>query len=722
MQTEDRVAALLAQMTLAEKLGQLQQFTGDSPEHRDWVRRGMVGSIINVTSSRSKSPAAEANALQEIAVKETRLGIPMIFGRDVIHGYRTVMPIPLGQAATFDMELVEEGAAIAAREASAYGVHWTFAPMVDVSRDPRWGRIAESGGEDPLLNARLGAAMVRGFQGEDMSAPDRVAACAKHYVGYGAAEGGRDYNTTYIPEGLLRDVYLPPFKACVDAGVATFMSAFNDLNGVPTSGNAFTMRQVLKGEWNFDGFVVSDWNAIIELIKHGFCADKREAALAGLTAGVDMEMLSTCYVENAQALLDAGLLSMEQIDDAVTRILRIKERVGLFDNPYLTDERTSVVLAAPHLDAAKRAALESCVLLKNDGALPLPAGLRSLAVIGPMADNPKEQMGSWTMDGNANDTVTPLTALREALAGRCDVQFAPGVPDCRSTDTAGFAEAVRVASACDAVLLIVGEDAGYSGEAHSRAYLTLPGSQDKLVEVIAACGKPVTMVIMAGRPLALEELVSKAQAILFAWHPGTMGGPAIADLLLGTAAPSGKLPATFPRTVGQVPVYYAHKSSGRPPRAGDHVPPIGTPLDPSDFAGTYMDSSHMPLYPFGFGLSYTTFAYSELTLSTDTLRMGESLRATVTVENTGSVAADEVVQLYTRDLFGSTTRPVKEMQDFRRVTLAPGERQQVTFTLNTDQLAFHNPALQRVVEPGAFHLMVGGNSEEVLLAEFTVVE
>ena len=416
MQIEDRVTELLAQMTLAEKLGQLQQLHGGAPEHQELVRQGMAGSILNLNPPEADDSARTANAFQAVAVNESRLGIPLLFGRDVIHGFRTVLPIPLGQAAAFDPALVEEGARIAAREASACGVHWNFAPMVDVARDPRWGRIAESGGEDTLVNARQGAAMVRGFQG-DLADPEHIAACAKHYVGYGAAEGGRDYNTTYIPEGLLRDVYLPSFKACVDAGVATVMSAFNDLNGVPTSGNPFTLRQILKGEWGFAGFVVSDWESLAEMIPHGFCADKREAAQAGLTAGVDMEMVSTCYAENAQVLLDHGFITLEQIDDAVRRILRIKFRLGLFAHPYVEEDRMSVLLAAPHRETAKRLAVESCVLLKNSGALPLPADLRSLAVIGPMADAPLEQLGCWTFDGRAAADRHPARRLTHGTRG-----------------------------------------------------------------------------------------------------------------------------------------------------------------------------------------------------------------------------------------------------------------------------------------------------------------
>ncbi|HEX2950210.1 MAG TPA: glycoside hydrolase family 3 N-terminal domain-containing protein [Armatimonadota bacterium] len=720
---EEQIQSLLTQMTIQEKIGQLQQLgMENTEEQRALVRAGCVGSMLNVSPGDGTTPAQAANALQRIAVTESRLGIPLIFGRDVIHGYRTIFPIPLGQAAAFDPQLVEEGARIAAREASACGIHWTFAPMVDVSRDPRWGRMAESGGEDSFVNAQLGAAMVRGFQGDDLSDTEHLAACAKHFVGYGATEDGRDYNTTDIPEGLLRDVYLPPFKACVDAGVATVMSAFNDLNGLPCSGNPFTLRHILKGEWGFNGFVVSDADAVLELINHGICADKRGAALAGVSAGVDMEMGSTCYAEFVQSLLAAGLLTMAQLDEAVSRILRIKFRLGLFEHPYVDEGRESVLCATPHLDAAKRAAAESCVLLKNTGVLPLPADMHTLAVIGPLADAPQAQLGCWAPDGRVENTVTPLTALSDALAGRCDVRYAPGVVDCCSMETSGFDEACRIAASSDAVVLFLGEHHKLSGELHSRAFLGFPGVQDELVRAVVACGKPVIVVVMAGRPLTVESTVEQVDAVLYAWHPGTMGGPALADLLLGTAVPSGKLPVSMPRTVGQVPIYYAHKHTGRPPLPDERVAPTGTlQQQHKNFASIYLDVDHRPLFPFGFGLSYTTFTYSDITLRSNTLHTGESLQATITVTNTGQFTACEVVQCYIRDLVGSVTRPVKELKGFVRVDLHPGEQRDVTFTIPMEQLAFHNAAMQRVLEPGTFQVMIGGNSDEVHVAEFELV-
>ena len=567
-------------------------------------------------------------------------------------------------------------------------------------------------GEDTLLNARMGAAMVRGFQGEDLSHPEHIAACAKHYVGYGAAEGGRDYNSTWIPENLLRDVYLPSFHACVQAGVATVMSAFNNLNGVPASGNCLTLRQILKGEWAFNGFVVSDWDSIAEMIAHGYCAGRREAALAGIGAGVDMEMVSTCYAEYAQMLIDEGVLAISTIDETVSRILDVKLRLGLFEHPYVEEDRLSVLVSVPHLDTARRLATESCVLLKNDGVLPLAPEIKSLAVIGPLADAPAEQLGCWVADGMPEDSITPLRALHQVLAGRCSVAYAAGLPDARSTDQQGFAEAVSVAASCDAVVLFLGEDAALSGEAHSRAFIDLPGAQEALVQAISACGKPLVAVIMAGRPLTLSQVLESLPAILYAWHPGIMAGPAIADLLLGKVSPSGKLPVSYPRTVGQMPLYYAQANTGRP-TPKEHVAPTGTPLNPIGFTSTYLDVDHRPEFPFGFGLSYTTFSYQTLTLSSSTVSPGESLTVSAIVTNTGNMAADEVVQLYTRDLVGSLVRPVKELKDFTRIHLAAGESRRISFNLHTDQLAFHNVDMQLVTEPGEFQVFVGGDSETV---------
>ncbi len=703
---------LLATMTLSEKLGQMRQIAGTGEGNEAIIRRGGVGSFLNVVGVEA------VNRYQRLAVEETRLGIPLIFGRDVIHGFRTVMPIPLGQAASFDPNVAREGARVAAREARAAGVHWTFAPMVDIARDPRWGRIAESCGEDPVLSAEMGAAMVQGFQGESMADPERVAACAKHYVGYGAAEGGRDYNTAYIPENLLREVYLAPFRACVEAGVATLMSAFNEINGIPASGNEFAVRHVLKTEWDFEGFVVSDWGSVTEMIVHGYCADNREAALAAIAAGVDMEMATNAYGECGEELVESEALSPIWIDDAVRRILEIKHALGLFENPYTEEGRTSILLDKSHLEAAEQAARESCVLLENDGMLPLKnEGV--LAVIGPLADNPHDQLGCWIMDHDAADTVTPLTALRARFAG--EIRYAPGLDSPRAADENCFADAVKAAEGADAIVLFLGEDAVLSGEAHCRAFLSLPGAQQELLERIAATGKPVAVVIMAGRPLLLGNVREKASAILYAWHPGTMGGPALADLLLGKTSPSGKLPVCFPHTEGQIPVYYAHKNTGRPAAENARGIPPGTPLDPEGFSSTYLDCDPTPLYPFGYGLSYATFVYNELKLNETRLLPNGSLGISVKVTNTGAYAGTEVVQLYVRDLVGSVTRPVRELKQFRRADLRPGESREVMFTLAAAELAFYNPRMTRVVEPGHFRLWIGGDSQASLGADFEVV-
>lgn len=712
---EKRIDALMAKMTLEEKLGQMSQKSLGrlTPQAIEEIRKGMWGSFLNAGTP------ADRVEIQRIAMKESRLGIPIIFGRDVIHGYRTVFPIPLGQSATWDPELVEQAARIAARETAQAGEHWTFAPMMDIARDPRWGRIAEGLGEDPYLASVLAAAMVRGFQGPSLGTPGYIAACAKHYAGYGAAEGGRDYNTTYIPEGLLRDVYLKPFEAAEKAGVATFMSSFNTINGVPATGNAFILRRILRDEWGFNGFVVSDWGSVTEMIPHGYAAGEADAALKAITAGVDMEMVSTSYLKHGKALVDARKLDIKLIDEAVRNILRVKFRLGLFDRqlpsktgePPITDEGLAV---------AKRAATESAVLLKNDGVLPLAKNISKLAVIGPLADSPADQMGCWVFDGKNEDVRTPLAALR-AMLGSERVAYAPGLKKARDTGHEGFAAALEAARGADAVVLFVGEDAGLSGEAHSRAFLNIPGAQEDLVAEIAKTGKPVVTVIMAGRPLTFEKVAGESGAVLYAWHPGTMGGPAIADLLFGNAVPSGKLSITFPRTVGQVPIYYNHMNTGRPPAPGRDIP-TGTPLDPQGFTSNYLDVNFTPAYPFGFGLSYTTFDYSNLRLSSDVMPANGKLTVSADITNTGKVAADEVVQLYIRDRVASITQPVRALKGFRRVHLKPGEKQTVTFELAGSDLAFHNQEMKLVTEPGDFDVWVAPNSASGIHGRFRVTQ
>lgn len=620
---------------------------------------------------------------------------------------------------------MEAGARVAAIEASSDGIRWTFAPMIDVSRDARWGRMAESCGEDPYLNAVMGAAMVRGFQGDSLSDPTAMAACAKHFVGYGAAEAGKDYNSTFIPERVLRNVYLPPFEAAAKAGCATFMTSFNDNDGVPSTGNAFILRKVLRGEWNYDGMVVTDWASATEMIAHGFCKDAKEAAWKAVNAGVDMEMVSGSFLGNLEALVKEGKVSGKTIDDAVRNILRLKFRLGLFDNPYVvTDQK--VKYAEEHLAKAKEAAGESVILLKNaDEVLPLKDKVRTVAVVGPMADAPHDQMGTWVFDGEKDHTQTPLKALQEMYGDMVQVIYEPGLAYSRDKNIAGIAKAVAAARRADVVLAFVGEEAILSGEAHSLADLSLRGAQSELVEALSKTGKPVVTIVMAGRPLTIGKEVEESAAVLYSFHPGTMGGPAIAELLFGEMVPCGKTPVTFPKMVGQLPVYYAHHHTGRAPSGKetliDDIPLEAgqTSLGCSSF---YMDAGFGPLFPFGYGLSYTTFGYDKLVLSADKLKTGDVLTASVNVTNTGKYAGTEVVQLYVQDKVASVTRPVKELKGFRRVALQPGETRTVIFSLPVSELAFWNIDMKKVVEPGDFKLWLGTNSDEGLSAEFEVID
>jgi beta-glucosidase len=694
-------------MTLAEKLGQLQQLDGEAngnlrPEHLELVRQGLLGSTLNVRG------AAKTNQLQRVAVTESRLKIPMIFGFDVIHGYRTVFPIPLGEAASWDPAGAERAAAIAARESRAAGVHWTFAPMVDIARDPRWGRIAEGSGEDPYLGAAMARARVRGFQGNDYSADDKVVATAKHWVAYGAAEAGRDYNTTDVSERNLREVYFPPFKAAVDAGVGTFMSAFNDLNGVPTSGNSFTLTKVLRGEWKFDGFVVSDYTSVEELMKHGVAANGSEAAREAINAGVDMEMVSRLYNKHGGDLIKSGQVSPRTIDEAVRRILRIKFRLGLFDKPYTDEAREgAAIFSSANVAAARELAARSMVLLKNEhNALPLNKTVRSIALIGPLADSRNDMLGSWTGDGHPEDAVTLLQGLRSKVP-QAKVNYAKGCDVwCEKTDD--FDDAVKAARGSDVVIIAVGESADMSGEAASRSSLDLPGRQLDLVKAVQATGKPVVVVLMNGRPLTINWIAEHTPAILETWFAGTQAGNAIADVLFGDVNPGGKLPVTFPRTVGQVPIYYNHMNTGRPPD------------ERQKYTSKYLDVPWTPLFPFGYGLSYTQFKITNLKLSAQSIRPQGTVKVSVDVENVGQRAGDEVVQLYIRDVAASVTRAVKELRGFQRVTLQPGEKRRIEFTLGPKELGFYNRSMSFVVEPGEFMVMAGSNSEDLIEAKFKV--
>ncbi|WP_346861914.1 beta-glucosidase BglX [uncultured Draconibacterium sp.] len=719
---DPKILDLIQQMTLEEKMGQMHQingFGGQVPENlKQDIIDGKVGSILNEVDVKA------INEIQRIALEESRLGIPVIIGRDVIHGFKTVFPIPLGQAATWNPELVKKGAEVAAKEAWSSGVNWTFAPMIDISRDARWGRIAESCGEDPFLTSVMGVAMVEGFQGDDLSADGSILACAKHFAGYGAAEGGRDYNTTLIPENELRNVYLKSFHAAQQAGVGTFMSGFNDLNGVPATGNRFLLRKVLRDEWNFDGFVVSDWASVTEMISHGFAADPKEAAYKAISAGVDMEMTSDSYKNHLKELIEEGKINERLLDEAVYRILKIKFDLGLFNDPYVQEEDQNQFALPEYLEAAKQAAVQSMVLLKNEQQiLPFTSSINKVAVIGPMANQKYEQLGTWIFDGDSDLTITPLEALKSEL-GESKVLFSEGLKYTRSKDKTGFSEALATAKKADVVVVCVGEEAILSGEAHCRASLDLPGAQNELIEEVSKAGKPIVLVVMAGRPLAIGGVSKHAEAVLYAFHPGTMGGPALADLLLGVANPSAKLPVTFPKAAGQIPIYYNHKNTGRPvdPNAWTCIDDIPLNSYQTSLGNTshYLDLGFAPLYPFGFGLSYTTFEYKNLKIETPKVKLGGDIIASVTLENTGNFVGEEVVQLYIRDLVGSVTRPVKELKGFERVQLKPGESKKVSFKINTSDLAFFNPEMEEVTEPGEFHLWIGGSSDTNLRTEFVV--
>jgi beta-glucosidase len=720
----DILISILANMTEEEKIGQMSQFFGHtehiSEQLANSIRQGRVGSVLNEVRLNT------VNELQRLAVEESRLGIPLLIGRDVIHGFNTIFPIPLGQAASWCVETVKQCAHISALEAATTGVNWTFAPMIDISRDPRWGRMAESLGEDPYLCSVLGVAMLQGFQGDELHKIGSIAACAKHFAGYGAAESGRDYSTTNIPENELRNVYLPPFKAAADAGVATFMSAFSDLNGVPASGNKWLMTDILREEWQYNGFVVSDWESIVQLTTHGFSKDNKDAAYEAADAGIDMEMVSTTYLEHLPELLAEGRIDIQQVNTAVKKILQLKWQLGLFDSPYTDANLLPKPLNSEHLHAAKDAAIKSCVLLKNDqNRLPLLAeSLQSVAVIGPLADDPYEQLGTWIFDGDSQHSQTCLTAIEQELSGKASIQHVKAMQTSRSHDQTDFKQAVESASAADVAILILGEESILSGEAHCRAEIGLPGCQEQLIDAIAETGTPIVLVIMAGRPLTIETVLPKVDAVLFAWHPGTMGGPAIADLLFGKACPSGKLPVTFPRKVGQVPIYYGQKHSGKPAteQAFVHMDdiPVHSPQTSLGMAATHLDTHFSPLFPFGFGLSYTQFSYQNLELSHKILHLNETLLVRVLLTNSGDKDGEEIVQLYIRDLVGSVTRPVKELKDFKRVKLAAGKSKWITFELSTEKLAFYNRNMQLNTEAGQFHLWLGGCSQTGLQDEFEI--
>jgi beta-glucosidase len=706
--------SLLGRMTLEEKLGQLNQPGGPGndtgPAARAGteadIRAGRVGSFLGVNG------AALTRSLERVAVEQSRLGIPLLFADDVIHGFRTVFPVPLAEASSWDPAAVERSAHIAAVEATAHGIHWTYAPMVDIARDPRWGRVVEGSGEDPYLGSVMAAARVRGFQGTDLAADSTLLATAKHFAAYGAAEGGRDYNTADISLRTLHEIYLPPFRAAVDAGAQSVMAAFNEIAGVPMHANQELIRQVLRRAWGFDGVLVSDYTGVLELMRHGVAADSAAAGALAIRAGVDVDMVSTIYLNHLARLVRSGVVPERLVNQAVRRVLRAKYLLGLFTDPYRycdpARERTRT-LTPEHLAAARDIGRKSIVLLKNaDGTLPLSKRLGTVAVVGPLADDAASALGSWSAAGRPEDAITVLQGIRRALAAGSEVLYAKGA-EVASDDTTGFAEAERLARQAEAVVLVLGEDRDMSGEARNRSSLDLPGVQQRLAERVRAVGKPLVVVLMNGRPLSTPWLDANVPAILEAWYLGVQMGPAVADVLFGDYNPGGKIPITVPRTVGQVPIYYNHKNTGRPPDERER------------YTSKYLDAPWTPLYPFGYGLSYSSFGYGDLRLSAPRIRATDSISVRVDVTNTGSRMGDEVAQLYLRDDVASVTRPVKELRRFQRITLGPRETRTVTFTLGPGDLAFPGPDLRPVVEPGMFTVFVGTSSEDLHEARFEVV-
>ena len=728
-----KVEELLGRMTLDEKIGQLTQVGGkaffpNAPKAEDTVRKGLAGSILWL------SEPADINRLQKIAVEQTRLHIPLIFGLDVIHGFRTLFPMPLALAASWDPALIERVQSVSAKEARAAGISWTFAPMLDIARDPRWGRIIEGAGEDPFLGAAVAKAQVRGFEGNDISSPGHLLACAKHFAGYGAADGGRDYDSAYISESQMWNVYLPPFRAALDAGVGTFMSAYMDLNDVPATANAFLLQDVLRKTWKFQGFVVSDANSVKDLVTHGFARDGSDAAYRALTAGVNMDMASGTYLANLSALVKDGRMTEAVIDAAVRPILAAKFRLGLFEYPYADESRAKAVVGAPeHRQVARVAAQRSAVLLRNEGKL-LPLAkdaAKSIAIIGPLADAKRDLLTMWSgFDVDPSGTVSINEGIRKKLGPNARVEYAPGVqivkqytsmfdtliggkkPQLWSAEQASaeYAKAVDLAKRSDVVILVMGELAMMSGEMATQSSLELPGNQQKLMQDIAAPGKPVVLVLVNGRPLNISWASNHIPAILEAWHPGNEGGNAVADLLFGDAVPAGKLPLTWPRNAGQIPVYYAHNLTHQPETA-------------KEFTSRYWNELSSPLYPFGYGLSYTRFAFSNLQVKGAPSKVGAPVKVSVDIENSGGAHGEEVVQLYIHQQAGNASRPVRELKGFERISLGAGEKKKVEFSLGPDELRYWSAASRNwVQDPANFDVWVGSDSTAPLHATFEIVQ
>jgi beta-glucosidase len=723
---DQRVDSVLRLMTLDEKVGQLNQYNGDwnatgpitsDGEKQEQIRKGQLGSMLNIAG------VQHTRQLQEMAM-QSRLKIPLLFGQDVIHGYKTTFPIPLAEAASWDMNAIGLSARVAATEASATGIHWTFAPMVDIARDPRWGRVMEGAGEDPYLGSLIAAARVKGFQGKGLGNTDAVMACAKHFAAYGAAIGGRDYNSVDMSERTLWEVYLPPFRAAAEAGAATFMNSFNDLNGIPATGNSYLQRDILKGKWKFKGFVVSDWGSVGEMIQHGFVKDNYEAALSAITAGSDMDMESRSYKNHLAQLVREKKVPIALVDDAVKRILRKKFEMGLFEDPYkfCNADREQRELNNPaHAKAAREVAAKSIVLLKNEPlpgqlnpVLPLSKNIQKIAFIGPLVKEVKQNLGFWSieMPDDSSYIVSQWQGLVNKLGGSTQLLYAKGC-EIEDTSRAGLAEAIGIAQQADVVILSVGERRDMSGEAKSRSNIHLPGIQEELIRAVYATGKPVVVLINAGRPLVFDWTADHVPAILYTWWLGSEAGNAIADVLFGDYNPSAKLPISFPRTEGQIPIYYSHFNTGRP----------ATNDSDRFYRSAYNDLSIYPKYEFGYGLSYTTFQYSSLQLTKNKMRANETIEVSLTVRNTGKYAGGEVVQLYLRDSVGSVVRPVKELKDFQKIELQPGEAKTIHFTINKDKLSFYNSKLQWIAEPGEFGLMIGSSSSDIRLkAAFELVK
>ena len=720
---DEKVDSVLRLMTLEEKIGQMNQYNGDweatgpitkDGDKQNQIRNGKLGSMLNVTG------VDHTRELQEIAM-ESRLKIPLLFGQDIIHGYRTIFPIPLAEASSWDTSIIKLSARIAATEAAAAGVHWTFAPMVDIARDPRWGRVMEGAGEDPYLGAVIAAARVRGFQGNGLGNTDAVMACAKHFAAYGAAIGGRDYNSVDMSDHTLWEIYLPPFKAAADAGAATFMNSFNDLNGIPATGNSYLQRDILKGKWNFKGFVVSDWGSIGEMINHGYAKDNYEAALEAVTAGSDMDMESRSYIDNLSKLIKEGKVKHELIDDAVRRILRKKFEMGLFDDPFrfCNKEREQQQWNnGDNLKAEKMVAEKSIVLLKNENQLlPLSKQVRTIAFIGPFVKAVRDNLGFWSYSyaDDSSRIVTQWQGVQNKVGPTAKLLYAKG---CGINDSsrAGFAEAIEIAKQADVVIMSIGEASDWSGEAKSRSSLRLPGMQEELVKAIYATGKPIVILINAGRPLIFDWTADHVGAILYTWWLGTEAGDAIADVLFGDYNPSAKLPITFPRTEGQIPIYYNHYSTGRP----------ATSDSDRFYRSAYIDLSIYPKFPFGYGLSYSHFNYSDIELSSATMKADETIIATITVTNSGNYDGEETVQMYIQDFVASVVRPVKELKGFEKIFLRKGESKQVQFRIDVNKLKFYSQRSgsdvepKYIYEPGDFKVYIGGNSQDVKESRFTL--